>query len=160
MPGPVSDSYMGPIDPIVQRIYNNLREMDVANPASTAQEVIDAIEGAFELHGTPANVLRCAFCGQEYPAGTPATKHKALTDHIMQCEAHPLRAVIRERDNLLLEKASFIDRLNTYLREEFPPPAPQAEMKDNIKTFLDMLVARFRHRAKRRKELDREGCKS
>jgi len=35
-------------------------------------------------------VLRCAFCDAEYPDGTPATQHEALTAHVMECERHPL----------------------------------------------------------------------
>lgn len=94
---PVSDSPQCPVDPLVQRIYDAIRELDV-DQATPADDIIDAIEGAFEANGTPTNVLTCAFCGQPYPAGTPAAKHQALTNHIMQCESHPLRAVIQERD--------------------------------------------------------------
>jgi len=38
------------------------------------------------------NVLTCVYCGQEYPAGTPASGAdvKALTDHIKACEKHPI----------------------------------------------------------------------
>lgn len=110
MPGPVSQSYQPPVDPIVQRIYDDLDEAGVLHPVAIAADVMDAIEGAFEAHGTPANVLRCAFCGQAYPAGTPATKHQSLTDHIMQCEAHPLRAVIQERDRLRAENKQLSGR--------------------------------------------------
>lgn len=44
--------------------------------------------------GSQIVTLTCAFCGKEYPAGTPATKHKALTEHIFKCEKHPLGEVI------------------------------------------------------------------
>ena len=43
-------------------------------------------------------ILRCAFCDAEYPPGTPATQHEALTEHVKVCEKHPLRA---QRDELL-----------------------------------------------------------
>lgn len=36
--------------------------------------------------------LTCAFCGYEYASGTPASRHEALTEHVMECEKHPLRA--------------------------------------------------------------------
>lgn len=38
----------------------------------------------------PDKILRCAFCGHEYPDGTPATKHEALRRHVRRCKAHPL----------------------------------------------------------------------
>jgi hypothetical protein len=39
------------------------------------------------------NTLTCVYCGQEYPAGTPASGAdvQALTDHIKVCEKHPMR---------------------------------------------------------------------
>ena len=54
-------------------------------------------------------VLTCAFCSWEYPAGTPATGHAALTEHVSECEKHPMRAVENERDvmrGLLVESSS------------------------------------------------------
>lgn len=36
--------------------------------------------------------LRCAFCDEVYPPGTPATQHESLTAHVRVCEKHPLRA--------------------------------------------------------------------
>ena len=38
-------------------------------------------------------VLTCAFCGERYPAGTPATKHRRLTAHVKICKKHPMREV-------------------------------------------------------------------
>ncbi len=46
-------------------------------------------------------VLTCAFCGEAYPDGTPATKHMALTEHIKICTMHPMRTVELERDAAL-----------------------------------------------------------
>ena len=37
--------------------------------------------------------LTCAFCGEQFPDGTPEAKNQALTDHIYQCKAHPIRTV-------------------------------------------------------------------
>ena len=39
------------------------------------------------------NTLTCVYCGQEYPAGTPASGSEVsvLTDHIKVCEKHPMR---------------------------------------------------------------------
>ena len=36
--------------------------------------------------------LTCAFCGSEYPRGTPPSQHEALTAHVLVCEKHPLRS--------------------------------------------------------------------
>ena len=52
-------------------------------------------------------------------------------------------------DDLLMEKASFTDCLNTYLREECSHPAPQAELYDDLRVFLDTLI--FAIRARRKK---------
>lgn len=47
-----------------------------------------------------ARVIHCAFCDEEYPEGTPATQHEALTAHVKVCPAHPMREVERELDEL------------------------------------------------------------
>jgi hypothetical protein len=44
--------------------------------------------------------LRCAFCGQVYPPGTPASNHEALTAHIKVCPKHPMRALESECERL------------------------------------------------------------
>ena len=44
--------------------------------------------------------LTCVYCGHEYPPGTPAWGDQLLTDHIEQCEKHPMRKVVAQRDNL------------------------------------------------------------
>ena len=41
-------------------------------------------------------ILRCAFCNQEYPPGTPPSQHETLTQHVMVCASHPMRRVERE----------------------------------------------------------------
>jgi hypothetical protein len=47
-------------------------------------------------------VLRCAFCGEAYPEGTPATKHDALTAHVLACPKHPMRYVEETVDELVV----------------------------------------------------------
>ena len=37
------------------------------------------------------NVVTCVYCGHEYPGGTPTAKHELLTEHIKNCEKHPMR---------------------------------------------------------------------
>jgi len=48
------------------------------------------------------------YCGHEYPQETPAHGDKVLTDHIEQCEKHPLRAVIVQRDRLRAALAELV----------------------------------------------------
>lgn len=43
-----------------------------------------------------SRVVRCAFCGEAYSEGTPATQDQALTDHIKVCPDHPMREVERQ----------------------------------------------------------------
>lgn len=47
-----------------------------------------------------ARTLRCAFCDEAYPPGTPPSQHVALTEHIKVCPSHPMRALERENDAL------------------------------------------------------------
>lgn len=44
------------------------------------------------------NILTCVYCGAAYPEGTPPHSSKVLTDHISVCDKHPMREVIKERD--------------------------------------------------------------
>ena len=48
-------------------------------------------------------VLKCVYCGHEYPQETPALGYKELTDHIRECPKHPLRKA--EDDISLLRNA-------------------------------------------------------
>ena len=48
------------------------------------------------LSAGPGQVLRCAFCGDPYPEGTPDHKSDALAAHIRICEAHPIGRENRE----------------------------------------------------------------
>lgn len=43
-----------------------------------------------QLTGGPDKVLRCAFCGEPYPDGTPTHKHESLAAHIRICQSHPV----------------------------------------------------------------------
>ena len=38
-----------------------------------------------------AQQVTCAFCGQEYPRGTPRHGDMALAEHIKTCKEHPMR---------------------------------------------------------------------
>lgn len=60
-------------------------------------------------------------------------------------ELEELRDSLEKKvDDADLRWASFLDLLNTFLREEYPHPAPQAEMEHSGKDHLVMLVARLR----------------
>ena len=45
-------------------------------------------------------VLTCAYCGHQYPDGTPTAKHTLLTEHIKVCEKHPMREAEYKIDRL------------------------------------------------------------
>lgn len=45
----------------------------------------------------------CAYCGHEYPRGTPKSRNRALTEHIKVCLEHPMRRA-EERNRLLYTK--------------------------------------------------------
>lgn len=45
-------------------------------------------------------ILTCVYCGHQYPQGTPAAGDKVLTDHIRECEKHPMRAVVEQNQRL------------------------------------------------------------
>lgn len=50
-----------------------------------------------------SRVLTCVYCGHEYPQDTPAAGSEILTDHIRQCEKHPMRKL--ESDRTVLRNA-------------------------------------------------------
>jgi septal ring factor EnvC (AmiA/AmiB activator) len=63
-----------------------------AEIARLTQERDEARDWVRRLH-SEAQVLTCVYCGHAYPPGTPASGSPALTEHINQCEKHPLTAV-------------------------------------------------------------------
>lgn len=40
-----------------------------------------------------SNRVTCVYCGHQYDEGTPESNSAALTEHIAQCEAHPMRQI-------------------------------------------------------------------
>ena len=54
-------------------------------------EELDALRK--KLVTEDSRVLRCAFCGEAYPSGTPVSQHELLTAHVWQCTHHPLAKV-------------------------------------------------------------------
>lgn len=85
----------------VERLKGLLAETDVSE--------FRALEGDNErlraeverLKALDPRILRCAFCDEEYPPGTPATQHEALTAHVMRCGKHPLRAKLAKAEKAL-----------------------------------------------------------
>jgi len=56
-------------------------------------------------------VVTCAYCGQEYPQGTPthgAPSISALTTHIKVCSKHPMRSLEAINAELLAALESLI----------------------------------------------------
>lgn len=49
-----------------------------------------------------SQVVTCAFCGQEYPRGTPRHGDGELAEHIKTCPRHPMRALEAELADLKL----------------------------------------------------------
>lgn len=40
-------------------------------------------------------IVSCAFCGHQFPPGTPPSQHPLLAEHIKVCEKHPMRRLER-----------------------------------------------------------------
>lgn len=47
--------------------------------------------GEWTPHKQVMHTLTCVYCGREYPQGTPASGSEVLTEHIKQCEKHPMK---------------------------------------------------------------------
>lgn len=59
-----------------------------------------------------SRVLTCVYCGHEYPPGTPASNHEALTAHIQVCEKHPMFALKQEAEYWKGRAATYLKALN------------------------------------------------
>lgn len=80
------------------------------------------------------NTLTCVYCGQGYPAGTPASGSEAsvLTDHIKICEKHPMREAEKKIAKL---RAALVGLVGASDRDELKrmevvlrmAPAPMAD---------------------------------
>ena len=108
MPGPISDSYHLPSDPLATIIAHRLRAADLLR----GDVELDSVGIIDEALNSRSNVVTCAFCGQAYPDGTPTTKHELLTEHIKTCPAHPMRKIEADRDllhGILLEMSKWVE---------------------------------------------------
>lgn len=91
-------------------------------------------------------ILTCVYCGHEYPQDTPAHGSKVLTDHISQCEKHPMRDVIDQRDKLKSALAGLIGasdsaelrNMELIIRLSPAPAADKAAMLDAIHVLLNV----------------------
>ena len=54
------------------------------------------------------NVVTCAYCGHQYPDGTPTAKAEALTEHIKVCSLHPMQEEKKKVDMLRSALAGLI----------------------------------------------------
>jgi hypothetical protein len=94
-------------------------------------------------------VLTCVYCGQEYPAGTPASGSDVgvLTDHIKICEKHPMRKaeekIIKLRSALTgligVETTDELRQMEAVLRATPAPEKDKAVMIDGIQALLDTM---------------------
>jgi hypothetical protein len=77
-------------------------------------QIIDAVYGFplvrkdEELMGED-KVVRCAFCGEAYPEGTPTSKHDNLVAHIKVCQLHPMRDIEEYCERMLKGLLWYID---------------------------------------------------
>lgn len=62
-----------------------------------------------KLTAGPDKVLRCAFCGDPYPEGTPTHKHAALAAHIRICPEHPIGKENRSLRAVLIEAVPWVE---------------------------------------------------
>jgi hypothetical protein len=99
------------------------------------------------MKGDQMNTLTCVYCGQEYPAGTPASGSDVtvLTDHIKVCEKHPMRkaeAKIAKLRAALIglvgasDKAE-LEKMEMALRMAPAPMSDKAVAIDAIHALLD-----------------------
>lgn len=92
-------------------------------------------------------VLTCVYCGHEYPQDTPSWGDQVLTDHIAQCEKHPMRSVVQDRDRLRTALAALVgaDDLDELRRMEVlvrQMPAPQEDKAATVDA-IHALIASF-----------------
>jgi len=99
------------------------------------------------------DAVTCAFCGQEYPRGTPRHGDGELSAHIKTCAKHPMRAVERE----LAEARENADFLRDSIGEcHLMISRKTPEFQTRLDWDATTLPARLRVILKRIKELEAE----
>ncbi len=87
---------------------------------------------AMSQHMVLSQVMTCVYCGHEYPKGTPSSgaDNKVLTDHIRQCEKHPMFKVRRALAKLVgAETKEELDGIESVL---LMMDIPEAERTNTI----------------------------
>lgn len=138
---------------VQQPATSNYTAADMASQA--AQGFRDGVESVNQQPAQPiptgerlasGRILTCVYCGHEYPQDTPAHGSKVLTDHISQCEKHPMREVIDQRDKLKSALAGLIGasdsaelrNMELIIRLSPAPAADKAAMLDAIHVLLNV----------------------
>ena len=123
----------------------NLQSVQVA--LTQLLQAIESHPGSPEGRAVADRVLTCVYCGHQYPQETPAWGDKVLTDHITQCEKHPMRAVIVEREKLLaalIASVGCIDlaelrQMEAAMRLLYAPEADKAATIDAIHALIESI---------------------
>lgn len=66
---------------------------------------------------TNTNILTCVYCGHAYPPGTPSHGADVLTEHISQCEKHPIRPLSLEVEFLRAENSRLKSLLEKFEKD-------------------------------------------
>lgn len=90
-------------------------------------------------------ILTCVYCGHEYPQDTPAHGSEVLTDHIRQCDKHPMAKMVREHAML---RAALIGLVGADTADELKGmeatmrilPAPEADKAVTINAIHALLA--------------------
>ncbi len=69
--------------------YETRKDTRAFDPATPNGRLMIAVADEIEIAG-PDKVLRCAFCGEAYPDGTPTHKSETLAAHVRVCTEHPI----------------------------------------------------------------------
>lgn len=88
-----------------------------------------------------SNRVTCAYCGHQYAEGAPEAKSAALTAHIAQCEAHPMRQLGASLCTLMSLPFPPTDRALAEMRLGVSLMAAGDDIKDDIKTAFSALDA-------------------
>lgn len=87
-----------------------------------------------------AHVLTCVYCGQEYPAGTPASGNGVLTAHIKVCEKHPVSKLRKALVGLIgLDGKEALEAMEITIRSSPAPAEDKAAAIDGIHALLSTL---------------------
>jgi hypothetical protein len=97
--------------------FPRAQESEIASLAALLREVATfGWNESFKAHQGRDNLLTCAYCGQEFPPGTPTSNHESLTAHGLECTENPIgqraRVAEVERDALAAQVAALVQAIN------------------------------------------------